>query len=99
VVAGNVGGIPLQLVDGETGYLVNTTEECAERVLSLLRDDELAQRMGAAGREHVRERFLITRYLRDWLRILRALAGIDSPPASGSSPDSGPSPAQGGQRP
>ncbi len=49
--------------------------------------------MGAAGREYVRERFLITRYLRDWLRILRALAGIDSPPASG------PSPAQGGQRP
>ena len=99
VVAGNVGGIPLQLVDGETGYLVNTTEECAERVLSLLRDDELAKRMGDIGREHVRERFLITRYLRDWLRILRVLAGIDSPPAGGSFPDSVSSPAQGGQRP
>ena len=79
VVAGKVGGIPLQLVDGETGYLVSTTEECAERVSTLLHDGELGERMGAAGREFVRERFLITRYLRDYLHILRALNGIDAP--------------------
>ena len=80
VVAGNVGGIPLQLIHGETGYLANTTEECAEQVLTLLQDHELADSMGATGREFVRERFLITRYLRDYLRVLRALAGIDAPP-------------------
>ncbi len=82
VVAGNVGGIPLQLIDGETGFLVQTTEECAERVSGLLRDRALADRMGASGREFVRERFLITRYLRDYLRIFWALAGIEAPPVS-----------------
>ena len=80
VVAGKVGGIPLQIIDGETGYLVRTTEECADRVSDLLHDGELADRMGAAGREFVRERFLITRYLRDYLRIFWTLAGIEAPP-------------------
>ena len=73
VVAGKVGGIPLQLIDGETGYLVSTTEECAERVCELLGDEERAERMGAAGHEFVREHFLITRYLRDYLRIFQTL--------------------------
>jgi len=82
VVAGKVGGIPLQLIDGETGYLVRTTEECAERVGELLRDRERADGMGAAGREFVRERFLITRYLRDYLRIFWTLAGIEAPPVA-----------------
>jgi trehalose synthase len=77
VVAGRVGGIPLQLIDGETGFLVNTTEECAGRVADLMRDPQLADRMGATGREFVREHFLITRYLRDYLRIFRKLSGID----------------------
>lgn len=79
VVAGKVGGIPLQLIDGETGYLVSNTEECADRVSDLLRNETLADRMGVAGREFVREHFLITRYLRDYLRIFRALAGTDAP--------------------
>ena len=79
VVAGKVGGIPLQLIDGQTGYLVSTTEECAERVSALLGDPELADGMGAAGREFVRERFLMTRYLRDYLRIFRTLVGIETP--------------------
>ncbi len=78
VVAGKVGGIPLQLIDGETGYLVSTTEECAERVLTLLNDGEAADRMGAAGREYVREHFLITRYLQDYLQIFRTLLGIET---------------------
>ena len=77
VVAGRVGGIPLQLIDGETGYLVQTTEECAERSATLLRDPVLARRMGEAGREFVRERFLITRYLRDYLKIFQTLAGLE----------------------
>ena len=76
VVAGNVGGIPLQIIDGETGYLVNTAEECAGRVLHLLRNPEKADEMGRRGREVVRQQFLITRNLRDYLRIFRTLAGI-----------------------
>ncbi len=75
VVAGNVGGIPLQILYGRTGYLVNTTAECINRVLYLLRHPETADRMGAAGREHVREHFLITRYLRDYLAIFDIIDG------------------------
>ena len=74
VVGGNVGGIPLQIIDGETGYLVNSTDECADRVLYLLQDPQVADRMGRVGREHVRENFLITRYLRDYLALFGSLA-------------------------
>ncbi len=76
VVAGNVGGIPLQIIDGETGYLVNTAEECAGRVLHLLRNHEKADEMGRRGREAVRQQFLITRNLSDYLAVFRTLAGI-----------------------
>jgi len=75
VVGGNVGGIPLQIRQGETGYLVSSTDECAERVAELLREPSRANAMGARGVEHVREHFLTTRYLRDYLRIFHALDG------------------------
>ena len=68
-IGGNVGGIPLQIEDGVTGFLVDSVEECADRVTQLLRQPELAERMGKAGHAHVRDNFLITRYLRDYLRI------------------------------
>ncbi len=68
-----MGGIPLQVIDGETGFLVNSVEECANRILHLLRHPEEARRMGAAGREHVRRHFLITRYLADYLRLFGQL--------------------------
>jgi trehalose synthase len=68
-LGGDVGGIPLQVRDGETGYLVSSPEQCAERSLELLADPELGQRLGRAGKEHVRTSFLTPRLLRDWLRI------------------------------
>ncbi len=76
VVAGNVGGIPMQIADGETGFLVNTPEECIEKLRFLLRDPAEADRMGARGIEHVRRNFLTTRYLRDYLRIFAKLGGV-----------------------
>jgi trehalose synthase len=72
-VAGNVGGIPLQIVDGEDGFLVSNPEEAADRTLRILRDPELGRRLGRAGKERVRERFLSPRLLLDWLRIFTAL--------------------------
>jgi len=75
VVGGNVGGIPLQVVDGESGYLVETVEECATRCMDLLRDPEKARLMGERGREHVRDHFLITRYLHDYLRMMCEVTG------------------------
>jgi trehalose synthase len=77
VVAANVGGIPLQVLDGRTGYLATSSAACAERILYLLRHPQEADSMGAAGREHVRANFLITRYLCDHLKMYTALAGGD----------------------
>jgi trehalose synthase len=74
-VAGNVGGIPLQIVDGEDGYLVDTPEEAAKRCIEVLTDPELGRRLGRAGKERTRERFLTPRLLLDWLRIFTALEG------------------------
>lgn len=79
VVAGNVGGIPLQVEDGKTGFLVNNTAECAEKVGWLLREPAQADQMGEKGIEYVRERFLTTRYLRDYLRMFVDVAGNGAP--------------------
>lgn len=74
VVAANVGGIPLQVLDRETGHLVTSTEQCAERLVRVLRDPETARAMARRGKQHVRHDFLTPRLLRDWLGIFRKLA-------------------------
>jgi len=74
VVAGRTGGIPMQMPEGVGGYLIESTEECAQRVVALLRDRRTARRLGASGREHVRRHFLITRLLADELRLLLAIS-------------------------
>jgi trehalose synthase len=74
VVGGNVGGIPLQIIDGQTGFLVDSVEECGKKMLYLLQYPEESARMGAAAREHVRRNFLTTRHLADYLRLFAAMA-------------------------
>ena len=71
VVASNRGGIPTQVVDGETGYLVEPEDydEVAEKVMDLLSDDNLRDEMGKKGRERVRKKFLITRHIEDWIDL------------------------------
>lgn len=71
VVASNVGGIPTQVIDGETGYLVDPYdyERAAERILDFLGDDGLSEEMGKRGKQHVKENFLITRHLEDWMDL------------------------------
>jgi trehalose synthase len=68
-IGGDVGGIPLQVRDGETGYLVSTVEDCADRAMRILGDPEHGRALGLRGKEHVRAHFLTPRYLRDYLRI------------------------------
>jgi len=72
-IGGNVGGIPLQIADGETGFLVDSPEQCAERCLEILADPELGKRLGRAGKEHARKEFLSPRLLRDWVELLSEL--------------------------
>jgi trehalose synthase len=73
VVAGNTGGIRLQIEDGESGYLVDSVDACAARVIELLGDPELRTGMGAAARERVRANYLTPREIEDHLRMLAAL--------------------------
>ena len=73
MVAGNVGGIPLQVIDSETGFLVASADQCAERVEEILREPDLGRKLARAGKEHVRKNFLTPRLLRDWLKIFKDL--------------------------
>ncbi|MCF4151248.1 glycosyltransferase [Dethiosulfovibrio sp. F2B] len=69
VIGGNVGGIRHQIDDGVNGYLVDTVDQAADRIIKLLRDEKLRKSMGEKGREKVRKNFLMTRYLEDYLDL------------------------------
>ena len=69
VIGGAIGGIPLQIVHGVTGFLVHSSEGTAFRIRQFLNNPEMARRMGEKGREHVRGNFLITRQIRDYLTV------------------------------
>jgi len=73
VIGGRAGGIVLQIRDGYDGYLVDSVEQCAARTIELLADPVGADAMGSQGREHVRENFIATRELEDWLRLFTEL--------------------------
>ena len=73
VVGGRAGGIKLQIRDGYDGYLVDSVEDCARRISDLLADPVGADAMGSQGREYVRDNFLCTRELEDWLRLFADL--------------------------
>ncbi|MFP4467236.1 MAG: glycosyltransferase [Candidatus Goldiibacteriota bacterium] len=71
VIGSNTGGIPLQVIDGKTGYLVDPFdyEGCAKKVVEVINNPDKARKLGEAGREHVRKNFLITRLLADYLEL------------------------------
>jgi trehalose synthase len=73
VVASPVGGITVQIKDGQNGYLVNSAEGCAEHIVRLLTDAHLAEAVGAAAQASVRERFLMPRLVSDHLRLYAEL--------------------------
>jgi trehalose synthase len=74
-VAGRVGGIVDQIQDGETGYLVDSVQECARATGRILDDPAAARSMALRGKEHVRRHFLTPRLLRDWLALFNELDG------------------------
>lgn len=75
VVAGNVGGIPLQVIHKVTGMLVQSVEGCAYQIRYLLANPETAKRLGENGYEHVKENFLITSNLKRYLLLFLCLGG------------------------
>lgn len=69
VVGSNVGGISLQIIHGKTGFLVNSSEEAAEKTLYLLKHPTQTKEIGRRGKEHVLKNFLITKHLLDYLKF------------------------------
>jgi len=74
-IGGAVGGIPNQIIHKLTGVLVHSVEGCAFQIRYLLTHPEYAHRIGASGREHVKENFLITTNVKRWLLLFRILQG------------------------
>jgi trehalose synthase len=70
VIGGNVGGIRRQIEDGKNGFLVETVDQAAERIVQLLTDRDLRKRIGSQARETVGQHFLMSRLLEDWLDLL-----------------------------
>ncbi|MFH1663600.1 MAG: glycosyltransferase [archaeon] len=73
VIASKVGGIPLQVLDGKTGYLTNNSDDTAKRAVKLLKNEKLRKQLGKQGKEHVRKNFLITRHLMDYIKLFKEL--------------------------
>jgi len=69
VIGGFAGGIPIQIIHGVTGFLVHSVEGAAFRIRQLLNNPEMAKRMGQRGKEIVKNNFLITRQIRDYLAV------------------------------
>jgi trehalose synthase len=73
VVAAAVGGIPLQVKNKFTGLLSHGIEGTAYAIRQLLTNPQYARWLGENGREHVRQNFLITRHLRDYVLLFLSL--------------------------
>ncbi|MBI2359761.1 MAG: glycosyltransferase [Deltaproteobacteria bacterium] len=76
VIGGNVGGIRYQIEDGVNGFLVSSIEEAAERIVRLVKDQSLRKRMGQKARQKVREGFLLTRYLEQYLDLFNSFETV-----------------------
>jgi trehalose synthase len=73
VIGGDAGGIRLQVIDHYTGFLVSTPEGAAHRIRFLLHHAERRMQMANIAREFVRENFLLTRHLREYLTLILSL--------------------------
>jgi len=73
VIGGSVGGIKLQIINGVTGFLVHSPEGAANRAVELLSDPDLCRKLGENGHCQVKENFLITRHVKDYMLLMLAL--------------------------
>ncbi len=76
VIGGNVGGIRYQIENGVNGFLVSSPEEAAQRIVQLLKDKKLRLSMGEKARDTVKKKFLLTRYLEQYLDLFNAFETI-----------------------
>jgi trehalose synthase len=76
VIGGNVGGIRYQIQDGVNGFLVSSNEEAAARIVQVIKNRDLRERLGQRARETVRKRFLLTRYLEQYLDLFSSFETV-----------------------
>jgi trehalose synthase len=76
VIGGDTGGIRYQIEDGVNGFLVDSVEQTAERIVQLLRDEKLRERLGKEARATVKRKFLMIRYLEDYLDLFGSFETI-----------------------
>ena len=76
VVGGNVGGIRKQIQNGKNGFLVSSVREAAERIVQLIKDKRLRSRLGKKAREGVANRFLLTRYMEQYLDLFNSFETV-----------------------
>lgn len=69
VVGGAAGGIKFQIKDGINGFLVNSSREAADRIIQLIKNQNLAKKMGRKAKSSVRKQFLIPRLINDYLKL------------------------------
>jgi trehalose synthase len=70
VVGGNVGGIRRQITDGESGFLVDSVDQAAQRIVQIIKNPDLRERLGTRAKETVRQNFLMSRLVEDWIDLL-----------------------------
>ncbi len=73
VIGSNAGGIPLQIVDGKTGFIVKSQRSYEKKLHWLLKNPKEAEEMGMRGHEFVKDNFLITRHLLDYISMLKKM--------------------------
>jgi len=73
VVGSNVGGIPLQVKHEYSGLLCNSIDSAAFELKKLLNDPQYAVKLGENGREHIKNNFLITRHVKDYILLFLSL--------------------------
>jgi trehalose synthase len=76
VIGGNVGGIRYQIKDGVNGFLVSSVEEAAKRIVQLIKDKKLRKCIGERAKETVRRKFLLTRYLEQYLDLFNSFETV-----------------------
>ena len=70
IIGGDVGGIRHQIKDEWNGFLVKTPDEAAARMVQVLKNPQLREQLGSRAKESVRQNFLMSRLLEDWLDLL-----------------------------
>ena len=72
VIGTHAGGIPLQVINGKTGFLMDSIEQGVDACVKLLKNERLRENMGNAAKEHVKKNFLITKHLENYINLLNS---------------------------